>query len=77
MAKKSKLKELSPGELKVKIRDFEKDLVLLRMKRKQRALKNTSEISKLKKEIARAKTYLKEGDRAFQDLSPTNVKETR
>jgi len=64
MAKKSKLKELSPGELKVKIRDFEKNLIMLRMKKKQRALKNTSEISKLRKEIARARTYL-------------NVKETR
>ncbi|MFH1352860.1 MAG: 50S ribosomal protein L29 [bacterium] len=64
MAKKSKLKELSPGELKVKIRDFEKNLVVLRMKKKQRALKNTSEISKLKKDIARARTFL-------------NVKETR
>ncbi|MFH1957132.1 MAG: 50S ribosomal protein L29 [bacterium] len=66
MAKKSKLKELSPGELKVKIRDFEKNLVVLRMKKKQRALKNTSEISKLKKDIARARTYLKEGDRAME-----------
>ncbi|PIU17934.1 MAG: 50S ribosomal protein L29 [Elusimicrobia bacterium CG08_land_8_20_14_0_20_44_26] len=58
MAKKVKFNELSMVELKTKIRDFENDMVLLRMKKNQKTLKDFTEIPKLRKNIARAKTFL-------------------
>jgi len=58
MAKKIKFAELQVSELEDKLRDYGKELVLLRMKKKQRALKDISQISKVKKNIARAATYL-------------------
>jgi len=58
MAKKIKFAELSMAELEDKLRDYGKELVLLRMKKKQRALKDISQINKVKKNIARAATYL-------------------
>ncbi len=59
MAKKVNFSELSVDELKVKIRDLSKDLVLSRMKVNQRVLKDTSTISRIRKDIARAKTFLR------------------
>ena len=67
MAKKAKFNELSPSELKVKIRDFEKNLVVAKMKASQKTLKNTSEISGLRKNIARAKTFLNAKKRAGEN----------
>lgn len=58
MAKKIKFAELSRSELEEKLRDYGKELVLLRMKKTQRALKDISQISKVKKNIARVATYL-------------------
>ncbi len=67
MAKKIKFNELSSSELKVKMRDFEKNLIMARMKTSQRTLKNTSEISVLRKNIARAKTFLNARKRAGEN----------
>lgn len=67
MAKKAKFNELSPSELKVKIRDFEKNLVVAKMKTSQKTLKNTSGISELRKNIARAKTFLNARKRAGEN----------
>ncbi|MBA3053235.1 50S ribosomal protein L29 [bacterium] len=58
MAKKIKFAELSVSELEDKLRDYGKELVLMRMKKKQRALKDISQIGKVKKNIARVSTYL-------------------
>ncbi|MBU3955740.1 50S ribosomal protein L29 [bacterium] len=58
MAKKIKFAEFSASELENKLRDYRKELVIMRMKKKQRALKNISEIGKVKKNIARAATFL-------------------
>ncbi|MFH1422984.1 MAG: 50S ribosomal protein L29 [Planctomycetota bacterium] len=58
MAKKVKFNELSAEELAGKIKEMEKKIVTLRMKKNQRALKDTTEIPKVKKDIARAKTFL-------------------
>ncbi|PKN00359.1 MAG: 50S ribosomal protein L29 [Elusimicrobia bacterium HGW-Elusimicrobia-2] len=58
MAKKIKFAELSVSELEDKLRDYGKEIVLLRMKKKQRALKDISQIDKVKKNIARVSTYL-------------------
>lgn len=67
MAKKIKFNELSSSELKVKMRDFGKNLIMARMKTSQRALKNTSEISVLRKNIARVKTFLNARKRAGEN----------
>jgi ribosomal protein L29 len=58
MAKKIKFAELSVSELEDKLRDYGRELVRLRMERKQRVLKDTSQIAKVKKNIARVSTYL-------------------
>ena len=63
MAKKIKFSELSEIELKTRIRDFDRDMVILRMKQNQKTLKDATEITRLRKNIARAKTFLNEKKR--------------
>ena len=58
MAKKNKFNELSVGELKTKLMEMDKELVVLMMKKKQRALKDYSVRYKIKKDMARAHTFL-------------------
>jgi len=56
--------------LEDKFRDFGKELVLLRMKKKQRALKDISQIDKVKKNIARVSTYLTAQKKKARSIAP-------
>ena len=58
MAKRAKFDEMSADELRVKIKDLSKDLVIARMKVNQKVLKDTSSIRKIRRDIARARTFL-------------------
>ncbi|MCD6412537.1 MAG: 50S ribosomal protein L29 [Elusimicrobia bacterium] len=49
---------MSADELRVKIKDLSKDLVIARMKVNQKVLKDTSSIRKIRRDIARARTFL-------------------
>ncbi|MCD6423408.1 MAG: 50S ribosomal protein L29 [Elusimicrobia bacterium] len=58
MAKKVNFNDFSNEELNMKLKDFEKQLIILRMQKNQRMLKDTSQIRKIRKDIARIKTVL-------------------
>jgi len=58
MAKKVNFNDFSNEELNMKLRDLEKQLIVLRMQKNQRMLKDISQIKKAKRDIARIKTIL-------------------
>jgi large subunit ribosomal protein L29 len=54
------IRELSQGELEVKIASIEKDLFKLRFQHGIRQLENTSRLSMLKRDIAKLKTIIRQ-----------------
>ena len=54
------LRNINEKDLKNKITDFRKESLNLRFQKTSGQLENTSRISKVKKEIARIKTVIKE-----------------
>jgi large subunit ribosomal protein L29 len=58
----NELRDLSPGELDVKLLDLKKDLFNLRMQHATNQLDNPIRISDVKKNIARVKTLIRENE---------------
>ncbi len=59
MAKKDKItKELSIDELNTKVNEFEQSLFKLSLQRRTNQLTKTSDIKALRRNVARAKTFL-------------------
>ena len=60
MAKKKELKELSVSELEKSVRDAEDELVALRLRKQTGQVEKPHQLKELRRQIARAKTYLRE-----------------
>lgn len=58
MADKVKYQDLTPEDLKNRLSSASEELVQARQKHRLGQFKKTSELGRLKKEIARVKTYL-------------------
>ncbi|MCL1806422.1 MAG: 50S ribosomal protein L29 [Oscillospiraceae bacterium] len=58
----NELRDLSTGELDVKLIDLKKDLFNLRMQHATNQLDNPIRISDVKKDIARVKTLIRENE---------------
>jgi large subunit ribosomal protein L29 len=78
MAKKQKLKELSPAQLERKITEMEEDLRELRFKKIVASIDSPADIPNLRREIARARTYVREYDLGifkFEDMKRVKVED--
>jgi large subunit ribosomal protein L29 len=64
MGKGKELRDLSLEELKTKEREFSQELFNLRLQKATGQLANTAVIGKTRKDLARAKTIIRETERA-------------
>lgn len=60
MMKAKEIREMSAAELETKIAELKKDLFNLRLQHATNQLDNTNKISKVKRDIARVNTVLRE-----------------
>ena len=62
MMKANEIRKLSAAELEKKLAELKKDLFMLRMQHATNQLENPMRIAEVRKDIARAKTFLRQAE---------------